>query len=516
MALSPPRVVGRYALYDEIAAGGMATVHYGRLIGPVGFSRTVAIKRLHAQHAKDPEFVSMFLDEARLAARIHHPNVVQTLDVVPMDDELFLVMDYVQGESLARLIRKSAADEKPIPSGIISAIVCGTLLGLNAAHEATDERAEPLGIVHRDVSPQNILVGADGVPRVLDFGVAKASGRVQTTREGQLKGKIAYMAPEQINLTSVDRRADVYAAGVVLWEALTLRRLYPGENEVGIIAKVLQGVPERPSKFTEVPESVETIVMRALEYEPSKRFQSAKEMAHELEAAVPMASAPRVAEWLEHLVGGQLAVRRESVARIESRSGSGLVPVLREVDSEPTQTLTPSGGRVRSSSQVAAGPDGDLSTISASSAALRAQGPVRASRRAPLLAGAIATLGVAAYVGLGRQHGVQPVVVAAPPSMASSVAASPAAPPAPAPIEVAPESATIPAAEVAKTPVTSRDIRQHPSTKPPAQAPLSSGGSGASGAALMTSTSVSKAAPPCTIKSYMDDSGIKHFTKVCD
>ena len=160
---APVRVVGRYALYGEIAAGGMATVHFGRLLGPVGFSRTVAIKRLHPQFAKDPEFVSMFLDEARLAARIRHPNVVPTLDVVATQGELFLVMDYVQGESLSKLIRIAREQGGCIPGRITAGILVGALHGLHAAHEAKNERGEPLGIVHRDISPQNVLVGSDGV-----------------------------------------------------------------------------------------------------------------------------------------------------------------------------------------------------------------------------------------------------------------------------------------------------------------------------------------------------------------
>src|SRR5262245_3092434 len=179
------RVVGRYALYGEIASGGMATVHFERLLGPVGFSRTVAIKRLHPQFAKDPEFVSMFLDEARLAARIRHPNVVATLDVVATKGELFLVMEYVQGESLSRLARAVMARGENLPPRIVASIMCGVLHGLHAAHEARDQRGEPLGIVHRDVSPQNVLVGIDGTARVVDFGVAKASGRHQSTRKGK-------------------------------------------------------------------------------------------------------------------------------------------------------------------------------------------------------------------------------------------------------------------------------------------------------------------------------------------
>jgi serine/threonine protein kinase len=206
-----PRSIGRYVLYGEIASGGMATVHFGRLSGPAGFSRTVAIKRLHPQYAKDPEFVSMFLDEARLAARIRHPNVVTTLDVVTTGAEIFLVMEYVQGESLSRLLRAVRPMMTPADTRIVATIVSGVLHGLHAAHEARDEQGQPLRIVHRDVSPQNVLVGTDGVPRVLDFGVAKAAGRVQTTREGQLKGKLAYMAPEQVR-GEVTRVTDVYSA----------------------------------------------------------------------------------------------------------------------------------------------------------------------------------------------------------------------------------------------------------------------------------------------------------------
>jgi eukaryotic-like serine/threonine-protein kinase len=184
------RVIGRYALYDVLASGGMATVHIGRLLGPVGFSRTVAIKRLHPRYAGDPEFVSMFLEEARLVARIRHPHVVPMLDVVATAGELFLVMEYVAGESLARLAHAAAERGERVPLRVSVAILSGLLQGLHAAHEAHDEHGQPLGIVHRDVSPQNVLVGSDGQARVLDFGIAKAAGRVQTTADGQVKGKL--------------------------------------------------------------------------------------------------------------------------------------------------------------------------------------------------------------------------------------------------------------------------------------------------------------------------------------
>ncbi|HEY6463032.1 MAG TPA: serine/threonine-protein kinase, partial [Polyangiaceae bacterium] len=246
-APTSPRVVGRYALYDTIASGGMASVHLGRLLGHVGFERTVAIKRLHPQYARDPDFVSMFLDEARVVGRVRHPNVVPTLDVVAADGELFIVMEYVQGESLARLIRASGARGERIPPAFAATIVAGVLHGLHAAHEAKNERGEPLGVVHRDVSPQNVIVGTDGVPRVLDFGVAKAAGRIQTTREGQLKGKLGYMAPEQISGV-VSPATDVYAAAVVLWESLTGRRLFLADGDAHLMKLVLEARIEAPSK----------------------------------------------------------------------------------------------------------------------------------------------------------------------------------------------------------------------------------------------------------------------------
>jgi serine/threonine-protein kinase len=310
----------------------MATVHFGRLLGPVGFSRTVAIKRLHAQYASDPEFVSMFLDEARLAARIRHPNVVPTLDVVAIEGELFLVMEYVAGESLAKLTRNQR--ERPPTVRIISSVMAGTLHGLHAAHEATDERGSPLGIVHRDVSPQNILVGTDGIPKILDFGVAKAAGRTQHTREGQIKGKLSYMPPEQLRGGNVTRQADVYAAGIVLWEMITGQRLFGGDNEGVVIAKILEGRVTRPSQVITTNmkgtltdrslrdmEALDAVVLRALSMNPEARFATAQEMAIELERTVQPATAFEVKEWVQAVARDVLATRANKVSEIESSSG---------------------------------------------------------------------------------------------------------------------------------------------------------------------------------------------------
>lgn len=325
----PVRVVGRYALYGKLATGGMAAVHFGRLLGPVGFSRTVAIKRLHPQYAKDPEFVAMFLDEARLAARIQHPNVVVTLDVVAMDEELFLVMDYIRGESFSRLLRGARRQNITPPGGFIAAIAAGMLHGLHAAHEATDERGQPLKVVHRDVSPQNVLVGVDGVPRVLDFGVAKAAARIQVTRDGQMKGKLSYMSPEQLRARTVDRRSDIFAAGVVLWEALTGKRLFVGEDATEVLTRILKQEVVAPSSLNpSVSPQVDALVLRALCKDPDERFQTAREFAIAIEETMAPLSSREVGEWVEEIAGESLELRERALAEIESISSvSELSPV---------------------------------------------------------------------------------------------------------------------------------------------------------------------------------------------
>jgi eukaryotic-like serine/threonine-protein kinase len=315
---SLPRMLGRYALYEKIASGGMASVHIGRLLGPVGFARTVAIKRMHPQLAQDPEFVSMFLDEARLAARIRHPNVVPTLDVVAIADELFLVMDFVQGESLSRLIRAASVRGERIPPDMVATTMAGALHGLHAAHEAKSDGGVPLGIVHRDVSPHNILVGVDGVARVLDFGVAKAVGRLQTTRDGQLKGKLGYMAPEQVR-GEVSRTTDVYAASVVLWEALTGKRLFRGDNEAQVLDRVMRGCDVPPSQHAAgLPPALDELTMRGLNVDPARRFATARDMARALEEAIPFAPVSRIGDWVEVAAKQTLDERSARIASIES------------------------------------------------------------------------------------------------------------------------------------------------------------------------------------------------------
>jgi eukaryotic-like serine/threonine-protein kinase len=309
---------GRYVIHDEIASGGMATVHLGRMLGPFGFGSTVAIKRLYPQLARDPHFVALFLDEARLASRVRHPNVVPVLDVLADEGDICLVLEYVDGESLGQLVRAADAIRAPVPVPIAVTIAVSILHGLHAAHEARDEQGALLGVVHRDVSPQNVIVGVDGVARLIDFGIAKAAGRCNVSRDGQLKGKVAYMAPEQIQRGIVGSRADVYGASVILWELLTGERLFEGETEGMTLGRVLDDDVPRPSQLrVDVPAALDAFVLRGLDRAQQRRFESARAMALALEAAVRPATTAEVGAWVEGLAGARLAERRERMARME-------------------------------------------------------------------------------------------------------------------------------------------------------------------------------------------------------
>jgi serine/threonine-protein kinase len=310
--------IGRYTVYGEIAAGGMATVHIGRMVGEVGFAKLVAIKRLHSHLAKDPEFLDMFLDEVRLASRIRHPNVVQPLDVVVTGGEVFLVMEYIHGDSLARILRTVRQQTLHIPMKITSAILIGALNGLHAAHEAKDERGTSLGIVHRDVSPQNIMIGVDGVSRVLDFGVAKAEDQVHSTKAGELKGKLAYMAPEQIKGKPSTRRTDIYAASIVLWEALTGHKLFDVDaSSVGALMQAQIDIRPPSSINPQVTPEVDELVLKGLSINPELRYATALEMAGDLIERLPPAAQQQVGQWVETTAKAALTERGARIADIE-------------------------------------------------------------------------------------------------------------------------------------------------------------------------------------------------------
>jgi serine/threonine-protein kinase len=277
---------GRYETMRVIGSGGMAVVHLARALGEGGFERLVALKVIHPHIGNDPEFVAMFLDEARLAARIRHPNVVGTVDIQRAGENLFLVMDYIEGLSLRAILRHFARSDRRVPLTMTLRIVTDMLQGLHAAHELTGPDGAPLKLVHRDVSPHNILVGVDGVSRLTDFGVARAEWRLSSTRGSSLKGKVAYMSPEQLLATEVDRRSDVYAAAAVLWETLVGRRLFNAPNDGALVAKIIQGVDSSPREHNpDVPEAVAAVCMRGLSLKADDRYQSALEFVDALEEA---------------------------------------------------------------------------------------------------------------------------------------------------------------------------------------------------------------------------------------
>jgi serine/threonine-protein kinase len=311
--------IGRYELAALLGSGGMASVWLARLTGPGGFGRVFALKRLHPHLAQEPELATMLLDEARIAARLRHPNVVPILDVISDGQQVALVMEYVPGVPLNALLSRLRRDEERAPLDVASAMMTGLLAGLAAAHDAMDPSGAPLNIIHRDVSPQNVIVGQDGVVRLLDFGVAKARGRLMSTRGDQLKGKLAYMAPEQLAGAPLDRRVDLHAAAIVLWEVLVGTPLFAAEDEAATLGRVFLHQVSAPGTLVEgVPPALDQIVLRGLDKDPARRFARAEEMAAALARVVPPASSQRVAEWLDLVVGDLLEERLREVQGVEA------------------------------------------------------------------------------------------------------------------------------------------------------------------------------------------------------
>ncbi|HEX4456099.1 MAG TPA: serine/threonine-protein kinase [Kofleriaceae bacterium] len=327
----PAIQIGRYLLHRQIARGGMATIHIARLVGDEGFTRIVAAKRLHSEFAEDSEFVTMFLDEARVASKIHHRNVVPVLDVVTTGEEVVLVQEYVHGAPLHWLLRTAHEAKVHVPLNVAVAVACGVLAGLQAAHETTDELGGPLDVVHRDVSPQNIMIATDGTPRLLDFGIAKATMAAHITREGVFKGKLAYSAPEQIRGHS-NQQSDVYSLAVVLWELIVGHRLHhTAQSEAELIHEIMRGTlpaitealaEEKewlgPNRWRQL-EVLEPIIRRGLAVDISERWKTAADMEQALSSAVTPATPTAVAQWLKQL-GKDFLAMRDRVISAEEQS----------------------------------------------------------------------------------------------------------------------------------------------------------------------------------------------------
>jgi serine/threonine protein kinase len=298
-----PLKFGKYLLLERIAVGGMAEVYAAKAFGVEGFERIVAIKKILPTLGEDPEFVSMFVDEARIAVQLSHANIVQVFELGKHDDSLYIAMEYVAGRDVRQLAERYRRHNLPMPVPQACAIVARACEALDHAHRKCDAAGKPLGIVHRDVSPQNVLVSFEGDVKLIDFGIAKAETRLQRTQSGILKGKFSYMSPEQVQGQPIDRRSDVFAAGVLLWELLCGRKLFTGDTDLALLDKVRRAeVPPPRSIVPEIPEALEAVVLKALTRDPADRYQWCSELHDDLVRFTfvgdAVFSSRRLAEWM--------------------------------------------------------------------------------------------------------------------------------------------------------------------------------------------------------------------------
>ena len=273
-----------YEILARLAKGGMAELFLARSTTTAGVTRFVVMKRVLRERASDFAFVQMFLDEARLAAQLQHPNIAQVFDVGMLGDSYFFTMEYVHGETVRAILRRTIELERPLPLACVLAIAIGAAAGLHHAHERIGVDGKPLGIVHRDVSPSNLMVGYEGHVKLVDFGVAKAASRESQTHSGTVKGKIAYLSPEQATGAAVDRRSDVFSLGIVLWEMAAGQRLYKRDSDFLAMRAIVEDAVAPPSSLRpDLPPAFDAVVLRCLAKDPGERFQTAHDVFQALE-----------------------------------------------------------------------------------------------------------------------------------------------------------------------------------------------------------------------------------------
>jgi len=338
--------LGNYELLLRVGRGGMATVWVARERTHASKDdRLVAVKVMLTELADENEFIKMFLDEVRLVRSIRHPNVVDVYDVGEHEGMMWMAMEWVEGESLHTVIAE-AGKRRAIPPELAVRIISDAAAGLHAAHELRDMDGSLRGVVHRDISPHNILIGTNGAVKLVDFGVAKAVGRIsEATRAGQLKGKFGYMSPEQALGKGVDRRSDIFSLGIVLFELTTSRRLFRGEHDLETLRLVISGAIPKPTMIdAKYPLELERIVLKALERNVSARYQTAAEFGHDLQAylkaerlIVPQSG---VAGILKRVVGERIEQRRKAVRGALKALSSGAVPTAQLLPNDPAFTPT--------------------------------------------------------------------------------------------------------------------------------------------------------------------------------
>jgi eukaryotic-like serine/threonine-protein kinase len=322
-----PDRIGRFDLVLPIGTGGMGSVYLGRVEVTPGLYRDIAVKLMHPQFRAEAEVRDELLHEARVAARIIHPNVVRVHEAGDSPHGVFMAMDYVEGATLASVLRGVLKQEELVPLPIAGRILCDALTGLHAAHEQRDENGKPTEIIHRDFSPQNILVGIDGISRLADFGIAKAVGELGGTATGVVKGKVGYMAPEQARGERIDRRCDVWAAGVVAWETIAGQRLFRGANDAATLLMIISGEPPPGlrARRSDVSHALDAAIMNALQRRLDQRVATAAALRVLLEGAFAesggLAAPEEVGEFVRDLVGPDLEKRRKRAASVVELRG---------------------------------------------------------------------------------------------------------------------------------------------------------------------------------------------------
>jgi serine/threonine-protein kinase len=438
---------GRYFLVDRLAVGGMAEVYRAVTQGVEGFRRTFVVKRILADKAKSPTFIRMFIDEARICAALHHPNVVQVYDFGHVDGSYFLAMEYLQGKDLSSLMRVLRAAKTSVPPGLAAFVGREAAVGLHYAHTLKGSNGQPLGIVHRDVTPSNIMLLFAGGVKLLDFGIAKAATAASVAGEGDgVKGKFGYLAPEQARNGDVDGRADVFALGVTMWEMLAGRRLFAGKDEVETLRNVLQKpVPPPSAHRPEVPPALDRIVLRALDRNRDKRYQSADEMAKDCDAVLAnlRADSQTLRAFLNDLFAEESSSLSQNIPELPEELFADMAeagtPGTRDerAPSLEIEVVDPTGAHGRT--RTPAPPFGVIATD-----ADELEGPRR--RSAVRWIGVIVVAGtVLVTLGLTRQRHAAPppaAAIAAP----APVAVEPPPAPAPAPAVAAPAAAPTPPA----------------------------------------------------------------------
>jgi eukaryotic-like serine/threonine-protein kinase len=310
---------GKYRLIAELGQGGMATVYLAVAEGPegLGFSKLIVVKRLRQEFADDEEFVTMLVDEARLAARLNHPNAVQTYEIGEFEGQYFIAMEHLEGQPLSRIDSRAQRTNQPLPLNYRLSIVADVLLGLHHAHELRDYDGSPLNVVHRDVTPQNVFVTYDGQVKIVDFGIAKAAGRAHETKHGIVKGKLVYMAVEQAMLWDIDRRADVFSVGAMMYEAITGKRMWSG-SATEIIKQLVKGeMPPPPSAVNpDVDPRLDAICRKALAWKRDDRYATAEEMANEIIAYLDERGERPLPRDVGAVVAGMFATQRRQLSEV--------------------------------------------------------------------------------------------------------------------------------------------------------------------------------------------------------